>query len=491
MKNQTVKLESNNHFLLDFIDKLPSHCLINKGITGCGGTTVELKSKRNSIILCPTKNLVTSKSALGYFGVDGDVTKTEIRNYLMTETGYKKILATYDALEKLMDTIPNYSEYFLLIDEYHLLFNDYSFRSKPIMFLLNNFRKFNDWAFMTATPLKEEFILKELEDVDQITYEWDNAIPVNIVIRDTSFIQKELINLIETYKDRNLHIFLNSVSTIYNITNKLNLEDFRVVCSENSKTKIKNFSKVTDPIKKLNFYTSCAFEGVDIYDPNGYCIIICDTNISTTVLDISTKIRQVCGRLRDSKYKDQVTLILNTKKHRYAGVSKKEFEKIVLESEDLGKLREQTISRFNEKELLTELKLYSRETYSNLYLNRYENKIFYDENLKKLDIYNYNLISEIYSNSISVLGEFSKHNFKPIKETPTITKGLPWIISKLQELDKTTYTYQELEEIFKPIFPEHYLKWNKNTSIKQFFPGFKKIQKSVNGNRLVYYTFNI
>ena len=40
-----------------------------------------------------------------------------------------------------------------------------------------------------------------------------------------------------------------------------------------------------------------------------------DTNISTTILDISTKIRQVCGRLRDSKYKDQCTLILNTSKH--------------------------------------------------------------------------------------------------------------------------------------------------------------------------------
>lgn len=74
--NKTIRLRSNNHFLLDYTDKLPSHCLINKGITGCGGTTVELKSKRNSIVLCPTKNLVTSKSAIGYFGVDGDVTKT-------------------------------------------------------------------------------------------------------------------------------------------------------------------------------------------------------------------------------------------------------------------------------------------------------------------------------------------------------------------------------------------------------------------------------
>lgn len=59
MKSITIILDC--HYLSEAINKLPSHCLLNKGITGCGGTTVELKSKRNSIILCPTRNLVTSK----------------------------------------------------------------------------------------------------------------------------------------------------------------------------------------------------------------------------------------------------------------------------------------------------------------------------------------------------------------------------------------------------------------------------------------------
>ena len=50
----------------------------------------------------------------------------------MTEKSFKKIVATYDALPKLMECIPNYKDYFLLIDEYHLLFNDYSFRGEII-----------------------------------------------------------------------------------------------------------------------------------------------------------------------------------------------------------------------------------------------------------------------------------------------------------------------------------------------------------------------
>ena len=130
MEIKTYKFKET--YLNQVLDKLPSHCLLNKGITGCGGTTVELESKRDSIILCPTKNLVTSKSSIGYFGVDGNVGKRDIQKYIMTEKSFKKIVATYDALPKLMECIPNYKDYFLLIDEYHLLFNDYSFRGEII-----------------------------------------------------------------------------------------------------------------------------------------------------------------------------------------------------------------------------------------------------------------------------------------------------------------------------------------------------------------------
>lgn len=488
MKQTVITIPAGNQYLKDFISVLPSHCLINKGVTGCGGTTLELESKRDSIILCPTKNLVTSKSSLGYFGVDGNVSKTQIRQYLINTRGYRKIVATYDALEKLMDTVPEYQDYFLLIDEYHLLFNDYSFRREPIRYILDNFRKFKDWAFMTATPLKDEFILEELKDVDQITYQWESATTVNIKIEDTYFIQRALLDIISSIRDKNFHIFLNSVSTIKNIVNKLDTDDYRVVCSENSKTKIKHFAKVTDPIKHLNFYTSCAFEGCDIYDPNGYTIIISDTNIATTILDISTKVRQVCGRIRDSKYKGECTLILNTSKHRYAGVTKSEFNRRVAESEELGHIREELIKTLNEKQYQSELRTYTFEGYSSIYLNTYNNKIFFDNNLKKQDIYNYELITEIYNNSVSVLNECSNIGLKS-NVTSKETKGLEWIKAIIYNSNKLSYTYEELENIFKPLFKEHNLKWNKNTSIKTYFPKYLKKQKTINGIRKMCYVF--
>lgn len=477
--NETITIPSNCKFLSDFVSELPSHKLINKGITGCGGTTLELKARRNSIILCPTKNLVENKAKYGC-AVTGNTKNKEIIKYLMTSSiKYKKIIATYDALERLTQIIPDYASYFLLIDEYHLLFNDYSFRSKAVLYILHHFREFNDWCFLTATPIKPEFVLHELSNVDTITYTWEAATKVNIKIIDTYFVQKQLLNLIKYYKDKcNLHIFINSVKTIRSILHKIDIP-YRVVCSENNKG-IKS-NGINSNIEKINFYTSCAFEGCDIYDKKGLCIIICDSNISTTVLDISTKIRQICGRLRDSEYKDECTLILNTKHHRYANTSYTTFINMVNESETLGKIKEKALQQCTDLQMAAELRLYNRETYSNLYLNKFENKIFYDTNLKNLDIYNYNLVSEIYNNSISVITELSKNKFVPIKEPTKLS-------NTYLTIEEGTYTYEQLKTKYEPILNNFGIVWT-NRCIKKYFPEHTIKQTRINNKVSKVYVF--
>ena len=75
--NYTYIAESTDNYLSDVITELPSNCLFNKGITGCGGTTLEIESKRNSLILVPTINLVINKTAAykNLIGVYGDIYK--------------------------------------------------------------------------------------------------------------------------------------------------------------------------------------------------------------------------------------------------------------------------------------------------------------------------------------------------------------------------------------------------------------------------------
>ena len=132
--------------------------------------------------------------------------------------------------------------------------------------------------------------------------------------------------------------------------------------------------------------------------------------------------------------------------------------------------------------------IWPSEHISNIFVRKYRNDYFYDENLRKMDLYNYNLINEIYDSSISVITECSNYGFIPVKQKVTAT-GLTWIIEKLKELNKYEYTYDELESIFEPLFKEHNLKWNKNTSIKIFFPEFEKTRRQVKGIRSTIYKF--
>lgn len=482
MNNEII---TDKKYLSEVISELPSGVLLNKGVTGCGGTYVELHSARNSIILVPTIELARNKKEKDFLIVYGKTSDLEILKYLQSNIPYKKIIGTYDSLKRLLGIDENLTSYFLLVDEYHILFNAYSYRNEAIQYLLQNFKWFKDFCFMTATPLEEDIILEEIKDLKRVNIKWTLAQPIKLNLIDTIFTNKELIKFISKDSDINYHIFLNSLKTIKEVVTKSGIEDYKVVCSETSRinNRTLKMGSTLDKVCKYNFYTSTAFEGCDIFDPKGKTIILCDTNISTTVLDISTLVRQICGRLRDSIYKEEITLILNTSKHRYAGTSKEIFKLQVKNNVELGKYTEEKFntvedSLYKEKELRS----YSAETYNSFYVNKYNGRIFFDDNLRKMDEYNFKLITEIYDSSISVIKEASKYNLETIVPTKT-----NWIIDKLE---KREYSFSELEEIFISDFKEKGIIFNGYT-IKDHFPEFTKQRKTRNKIKETYYKFNI
>lgn len=471
---------SDKKYISEIMSELPSNCILNKGITGCGGTHLELNSKRNSLILVPHISLAKNKYKEGYLIVIGGIKNNDILDYVNSPIKYKKIIATYDSLEKLINIYPDITKYFLLIDEYHILFNIYSFRDKAVLNLLNLYPLFSNYCFMTATPLSDDIILKELVDIPKINIIWSKAIPAKIKVIDTSTTTKTLISLIKNDLDCNYHIFINSLQTIKDIVEKLESDDYKVVCSERSKRANKNLNIGTtlSKIKRYNFYTSTAFEGCDLFDPKGKTIIISDTKISTTILDISTLIRQIIGRIRNSIYKDTATLILNTTKHRYAGLSKEKFRLNVEENIKIGKYKE--FKFYNDLDPLykeAELRSFNKETFHSFYINKLKDKIFFDDNLRKRDEYNYKLISEIYDSSISVMSEIDNSNM--VSENP---KNID-IINKLSNRE---YSFSELCELFKEEFPNLTGK-----ILKDNFPEFTKIRKTKNKKKEMYYQFII
>ena len=115
----------------------------------------------------------------------------------------------------------------------------------------------------------------------------------------------------------NYHIFLNSVEGIVRIIRlaALRPEDCRIVCSQSTQDirdrnqkKLGNYPISTnqDPVRLFNFYTSTCFEGQDILDPVGRTFIVSEPYKDHTKVDIMTTLPQICGRIRDSKYKYEI-----------------------------------------------------------------------------------------------------------------------------------------------------------------------------------------
>lgn len=105
MISKTIIADKSAQFLSEVINEIPSQCLLNKGVTGCGGTTLEIQSKRDSIILVPNINLVLNKTKAhrNLIGVYGEVLKYQFDDAFKKQKSYKKIIATYDSLPKLIE----------------------------------------------------------------------------------------------------------------------------------------------------------------------------------------------------------------------------------------------------------------------------------------------------------------------------------------------------------------------------------------------------
>ena len=117
----------------------------------------------------------------------------------------------------------------------------------------------------------------------------------------------------------NYHIFLNSVEGIAKMIRLAGLkpEECRIVCSQNKESLERNqrilgeFTIQTnnDPVRLFNYYTSTSFQGQDILDEDGRTFIVSEPYKDHTKMDVLTTIPQICGRIRNSKYKNEITQI--------------------------------------------------------------------------------------------------------------------------------------------------------------------------------------
>lgn len=473
------------NYLSEVFEFLPSHVLLDKGMTGCGGTTLELTCPRNSIVLVPTINLVENKVRDGILGITHRTDDKEITDYLNSTIKYKKIIGTYDSLSRIINR--NLEDYFLLIDEYHYLFTYYKFRQTAIRNLLEHYKDFKDWCFMTATPLSQDNILEELKGIDTISLKWEGKAKLEIQFTPTEFYNKVLQNRIYDclHSDYNLHIFLNNFATIKKLVNEYLKLDYRVVCSPNQRDKSSlNFQHVNSPVRKINFYTATAFEGVDIFDENGKTIVVSDSQQISTMMDISVFITQIAGRIRDSKWINQIEYIFSASKHRYLNKNDVEWEYFVTDNKKRGFAVLDLYSHATGYQLECQLKLNNLSVQYEYYLNTDGDKhVFHDPNLVRCDYDNY----RIFKNLSELYTQKPKDNSNGIIANSKFKSEIEELAYKFL-IKGHEYTRQELEDLFfdKQIISK---KSFQPSFISDNFDNFQSKRKTIGGKKYTIYTF--
>ena len=304
---------NKDQYLSDVIRQIPTNSIISKRIPGCGATTLELNTYRNSIILVPNVPVINSKCQKykNLLGVYEKVTVGEIAQYLHEHKLYKTMTTpeSFPKVKKACElcALNIYTDFFLLDDECHQLIKDVDYRA-DIVLPMDDFFQFEHKALVSATPIKfSDPRFKDFKTIE-ISAEYDYQQKIQVV--HTYSIARTVREYLENHKNNKVCIFFNSVDGIYSIMKQFGmLNNATVYCAPKSRTKLKSEHDFTNAynvwsaktMKQYNFFTGRFYTAFDLeldYKPN--LLMITDPNLSPyTMLDVDTDCIQICGRFRN------------------------------------------------------------------------------------------------------------------------------------------------------------------------------------------------
>ena len=310
---ENMKLAKGQH-LADVMDMIPSNVILNKVITGCGATTLEIRSERNSIIIEPNVPVIEGKAAKhkDICPVYEKVSAETVRQYLRRSTdGYKKIVTTPEGYATkvkpaLEEIVRNYhSEYFMLFDECEKIIQDVDYRG-DIHLPVDDFFKFKGKAMVSATPIWPRDPRFREQGFDMMRVEPTYDFKPRIKLCVTNNTMEALGKLIEA-KQRNICVFINSTDTTHRVIEALNLQDrCKVFCSEKSVKKLRErgFRQAYQNLQELaaiNFFTSRFYSAVDIeLDYRPAVVLLSDVvHAPFSSVDPATEVIQAIGRFRN------------------------------------------------------------------------------------------------------------------------------------------------------------------------------------------------
>jgi hypothetical protein len=402
-----------------------------------------ITNHENYIIAVPAIELIQNKCSqhTNLLGVFGSMDYSQFKQGLDKLPNPKKIMVTYNSLPKVIKwletTCKPYEDFKLMVDEYHTLLSDYSYRDEAIDGLLEAALHFNHKCFVSATPITANYCPNELLELEQYEIEWTNTTRIKPVRHKTNKPFACVVNIIKNYKaadyqlpvnvegriykSTEAYFFVNSVKAISDIIENANLSplEVKIICSDTEKNReiLGDFQidKVSDKNKPFTFITSKAFLGSDFYSESGITYVVSNVTKTNTLYDIATDVFQIAGRIRTktNPFKNYIYHIYNT---GASELTKSEFEDLIVQKKDYTETQISGFSKLSDHEKSAFKKRMSLDLEDDyLTYNALTKQLEYNH-LKQLnEEFKFSIVYETYANGLSIRDAYLKSGFDVTK----------------------------------------------------------------------------
>ena len=367
MIKHEILVPSDLEYISDWQDySLPTgHCIVDKGVTGCGYTEYCI-SNNYDLVLCSPRKLLLENKYDQHQGEDnifylrnelenyGDVSelKEKFRNHILN-CNFKgkpvKILVTYDSTYLIVDFLKEFgmiNQFFFIVDEFQSIFLDSYFKSEVENDFVEYLQECPNVLYLSATPMLDKYLekLDMFKDLDFYSLSWKNSKyteTINIQRKRTNSLGHECKKIIENYlkgkfpviSDENKQIveskeavfYFNSISDIIRTVKSMKLTPSNciIICSDTDDNQQKldkigfKISKVPlkgEPNKMFTFCTRSVYIGADFYSDCASSYVFADPNIKSLALDISLDLPQIVGRQRNKNnpFKNNIVIFYKT-----------------------------------------------------------------------------------------------------------------------------------------------------------------------------------
>ena len=337
------------------------HCIVDKGVTGCGYTEYCLTNEKNIVLCSPRKMLLENKSRKHKNDLNIRYIENKVSNYQDSKSFIDKvknhvdncfnvfgqpckIMVTYDSCHyvvKALQDLGILDQFYFVADEFQSIFLDSYFKSEVELDFVGSLQSCQSVLYLSATPMLEKY-LDKLDDFKFLPFyemNWSNSgYTENVTVQRklVSSLISECNEIVKNYKAGKFPVsldssgnivysqeavfYFNSISDISKVIkkNKLTPQEVNILCSKSDETKRKldklsrdlkytpgvdgfqvgQVPLETETNKPFTFCTSAVYMGIDLYSDNASTYVFADPNISCLALDISLDLPQIAGRQR-------------------------------------------------------------------------------------------------------------------------------------------------------------------------------------------------